>query len=248
VVPEERDGQEEQLGRMSFLDHLEELRSTLIASIVAFVGAGIVIWFFSGRVLDFLLAGIPVRSLYFTAPIEAFMTRMKLSFALGFLVSFPYILFRGWSFVSPGLFRKEKKLVVPLIVSSTFLFYLGAVFAYWVLIPVVLDFLLRFGTEMLEPLISVGKYFGFVTRLCFAFGLVFQLPLVIVSLTAMGVISARALLRQWRWAILLIFIAGAVLTPPDPASQLLMALPLVFLFLLSSALSVIIERRIKKRE
>lgn len=248
MVPEERDGQEEQLGRMSFLDHLEELRSTLIASIVAFVGAGIVIWFFSGRVLDFLLAGIPVRSLYFTAPIEAFMTRMKLSFALGFLVSFPYILFRGWSFVSPGLFRKEKKLVVPLIVSSTFLFYLGAVFAYWVLIPVVLDFLLRFGTEMLEPLISVGKYFGFVTRLCFAFGLVFQLPLVIVSLTAMGVISARALLRQWRWAILLIFIAGAVLTPPDPASQLLMALPLVFLFLLSSALSVIIERRIKKRE
>ncbi|HUV36795.1 MAG TPA: twin-arginine translocase subunit TatC [Patescibacteria group bacterium] len=247
-MPEERDGQEEQLGRMSFLDHLEELRSTLIASIVAFVGAGIVIWFFSGRVLDFLLAGIPVRSLYFTAPIEAFMTRMKLSFALGFLVSFPYILFRGWSFVSPGLFRKEKKLVVPLIVSSTFLFYLGAVFAYWVLIPVVLDFLLRFGTEMLEPLISVGKYFGFVTRLCFAFGLVFQLPLVIVSLTAMGVISARALLRQWRWAILLIFIAGAVLTPPDPASQLLMALPLVFLFLLSSALSVIIERRIKKRE
>ena len=97
-------------------------------------------------------------------------------------------------------------------------------------------------------IISVGKYFGFVTRLCFAFGLVFQLPLVIVFLTSMGIISARGLLRQWRWAILVIFIVGAVLTPPDPASQLLMALPLVFLFLVSAALSVIIERRIKKRE
>jgi sec-independent protein translocase protein TatC len=248
VVPEEQEEREDHLKKMSFLDHLEELRSTLIASIVAFVGTGIVIWFFSGRVLDFLLAGIPVRSLYFNAPVEAFMTRMKLSFALGFLVSFPYILFRCWSFVSPGLFRKEKRLVIPLVVSSTVLFYLGAVFAYWILVPVVLEFLLRFGTEMLEPLISVGKYFGFVTRLCFAFGLVFQLPLVIVFLTAMGVISARALLRQWRWAVLVIFIAGAILTPPDPASQLLMALPLVVLFFASAVLSLIIERRAKKRE
>ncbi len=247
-MPEEREEKDNQLRAMGFIEHLEELRSTLIASIVAFVGAGIVIWFFSGRVLDFLLAGIPVDSLYFNAPIEAFMTRLKLSFALGFLVSFPYILFRVWSFISPGLFRKEKKFVIPLVVSSTALFYLGAVFAYWILVPVVLDFLLRFGTEMLEPLISVGKYFGFVARLCFAFGLVFQLPLVIVFLTAMGIISARALLRQWRWAILVIFITGAVLTPPDPASQLLMALPLVFLFFASAVLSVIIERRIKKRE
>ena len=220
----------------------------LIASIAAFVGGGIILWFFSGYILDFLLAGIPVQSLYFNAPIEAFMTRIKLSFALGFLVSFPFILFRVWSFVSPGLFSKEKRFVVPLILSATILFYLGAVFAYWILVPVVLDFLLKFGTDMLEPLISIGKYFGFVTRLCFAFGLVFQLPLVIIFLTAMGAISARGLLRQWRWAILVIFITGAVLTPPDPASQLLMALPLVFLFLLSAGFSVIIERRIKKRE
>ncbi len=248
TLQDEREEQEQQLKRMSFLDHLEELRSTLIASIAAFLGAGIVIWFFSGRVLDFLLAGIPVETLYFTAPVEAFMTRLKLSFALGFLVAFPYILFRIWSFVSPALFQRERKLVVPLIVSSTVLFYFGVVFAYWIMIPVVLGFLLQFGTEMLEPLISVGKYFALVTRLCFAFGLVFQLPLVIVFLTAMEVISARSLLRQWRWAILIIFIAGAILTPPDPASQLLMALPLVFLFLLSTALSLFIERRRAAKE
>jgi sec-independent protein translocase protein TatC len=246
-VQEEQEEQEEQLSKMSFLDHLEELRSTLIASIAAFIGSGIVIWFFSGRILDFLLAGIPVGSLYFNAPVEAFMTRMKLSFALGFLVSFPYVLFRVWAFISPGLFNREKRFIVPLIVAATFLFYLGAVFAYWILIPVVLGFLLKFGTEMLEPLISVGKYFGFVTRLCFAFGLVFQLPLVIVFLTAMGVISAKKLLKKWRWAILVIFVTGAILTPPDPASQLMMALPLVFLFLISALLSVIIENRMKNK-
>jgi sec-independent protein translocase protein TatC len=96
---------------------------------------------------------------------------------------------------------------------------------------------------MLLPLLSIGKYFAFVARLCFAFGIVFQLPLVIIFLTSIGAISARTLLRQWRWAILVIFIAAAVLTPPDPASQLLMALPLVLLFLISVFLSMIIEKR-----
>jgi sec-independent protein translocase protein TatC len=247
-VPEESAGGEEQLKRMSFLDHLEELRSTIIASIAVFVCSGIVIWFFSGRVFDFLLRGIPVDSLYFNAPVEAFMVRLKLSFALGFLVSFPYILFRVWSFVSPGLFRRERRLVVPLIVASTVLFYTGVVFAYWIMIPVVLGFLLKFGTEMLEPLISVGKYFGFVTKLCFAFGLVFQLPLAVVFLTAMGVISARALLRQWRWVIVIIFVAAAILTPPDPASQILMALPLVVLYFASAVVSLVIEHRAEKKD
>ena len=203
----------------------------------------IVTWFFSGRILDFLLAGIPVENLYFNAPTEAFVVRIKLSFILGFLVAFPYILFRFWSFVSPGLFSREKRAVFPLVFVSTILFYVGVVFAYWILIPIVLDFLVRFGTEMLRPLLSVGKYFGFVARLCFAFGLVFQLPLVIVFLTGIGAISPRALIKQWRWAILVIFIAAAILTPPDPASQLLMALPLVALFLISVLLSMIIEKK-----
>lgn len=231
---------------MGFLDHLEELRSALIWSIVAWLATSIIIWFFSRHVLDFLLKSIPVESLYFHAPTEAFMIRLKLSFILGFLVSFPYILFRIWAFVAPGLFSREKRVVIPLVFPSTILFYVGVVFAYWILIPIVLDFLIKFGTDMLSPLLSVGKYFGFVARLCFAFGLVFQLPLVIVFLTSMGMISARALLRQWRWAMIIIFVAAAVLTPPDPTSQLLMALPLVFLFLGSVILSIVIEKRMQK--
>ena len=228
---------------MGFLDHLEELRSTLIACIVAWIGLSVVLWFFSGRTLDFLLDTVPVESVYFNAPTEAFMIRLKLSFILGFLVAFPFILFKFWSFVSPGLFSREKRIVFPLIFFATALFYLGVLFAYWVLVPIVLEFLVKFGTEMLQPLLSIGKYFAFVARLCFAFGIVFQLPLVIVFLTSIGAISARALLRQWRWAILVIFVTAAVLTPPDPASQLLMAVPLVLLFLVSVLLSLVIERK-----
>ncbi len=244
-MPEQKN---EEFKEMGFLDHLDEFRSTLIFSIVAWVVLSIVIWFFSGRILDFLLAGIPVDNLYFNAPTEAFITRIKLSFVLGFLVAFPYILFRFWSFVAPGLFFREKRAVFPLVFFSTILFYIGVIFAYWVLIPIVLDFLVRFGTEMLKPLLAVGKYFAFVARLCFAFGLVFQLPLVIIFLTGIGAISPRALIRQWRWAILVIFVTAAILTPPDPASQLLMAVPLVGLFLISVLLSMIIEKRKEKED
>lgn len=240
--------EEETLKEMGFLDHLEELRSTIIAVLVAWLGTSIVLWFLSKHVLDFLLSGIPVESLYFHAPVEAFMVRLKLSFITGFLVSFPYILFRIWAFISPGLFSREKRAVYPLILPASILFYAGAAFAYWVMIPIVLDFLIQFGTEMLSPLISVEKYFEFVARLCFAFGVVFQLPLVIVSLTALDIISPSALLRQWRWVVLIIFVTGAVLTPPDPASQLLMAIPLVLLYVISATLSLFIEKRRKRRK
>ena len=233
---------------MSFIEHLEEFRSVLISSLVAWIGLSIVIWFLSGHILDFLLKDIPVDSLYFHTPIGAFMIRLKLSFILGFLIAFPYVLFRVWEFVAPGLFQRERRFVFPLVFSATALFYIGVLFAYWILIPVVLGFLMRFGTDLLEPLLSVDKYFGFVARLCFAFGLVFQLPLVIVFLTSIELISAKTLLRKWRWAIVLIFITAAVLTPPDPTSQLLMALPLVLLFLVSAMLSLVIEHRIKKRK
>ena len=238
----------EKLEEMGFIDHLVELRSTIIWILAAWLGSSMVFWFFSGRLLDFLLSTIPVENLYFNAPVEAFMVRMKLSFITGALVSFPFALFKAWSFVSPGLFAREKRVIIPMILPSAVLFYVGVFFAYIVMVPLVLGFLLRFGTEMLEPLISVSKYFGFVARLCFAFGVVFQLPLAILFLSSIGVVSPRALLRQWRWAVIIIFAVGALLTPPDPASQLMMALPLVFLFLLSAVLALVFEKRRKRRE
>jgi len=237
------EGSEEKLREMGFLEHLEELRSTIIYSLVAWIFTSIVLWFFSRQILNFLLRDLPVESLYFLSPIGAFMVRIKLSFVVGFLVVFPYILFRVWAFVSPALFSREKKLVVPLISSSTVLFYLGVAFAYWILVPIVLRFLIKFGTELLQPLISVDRYFSFVARLCFAFGVVFQLPLIIIFLVSAGIISAVTLLKQWRWAVIIIFTASAILTPPDITSQLLMGVPLVVLFLSSAGIGLIIEKR-----
>jgi sec-independent protein translocase protein TatC len=244
-VAEER---KENLKEMGFLDHLEELRSTLIASLVAWVLASVVIWFFSAQILDFLIHHLPVKNLYFFAPGEAFTVRMKLSFVFGVLVAFPYLIYRAWRFVSPGLFRSEKSLVFPVISISVALFYLGLVFAYWVMMPFVLRFFVTFGTESLTPMLSVEKYFGFVAKLSFSFGLVFQLPLVVILLTWLGVVSARTMLAQWRWAIVIIFVAAAIFTPPDPISQICMALPLCVLFFASVAAAFAVERRAKRSD
>lgn len=238
----------ENLKEMGLLEHLEELRSTLIALLVAWVGASAILWFFSAPILEFLIHHLPVKDLYFFAPGEAFMVRTKLSFILGILVSFPYLLFRVWRFVAPGLFRKEKSLVSPVVVLSVVLFYLGLLFAYWVMMPLVLRFFVTFGTASLTPMLSVEKYFSFVAKLAFAFGLVFQLPLVVILLTWMGVVSPRTLLSQWRWAIIIIFSVAAILTPPDPISQICMAVPLCVLFFASVVASFAIQRRGKKSD
>jgi sec-independent protein translocase protein TatC len=233
----------EKLKEMNLLDHLEELRATLAASLIAWIGVSLIVWGFSRPVLDFLIRTLPVQTLYFYSPVEAFMVRTKLSFVIGILIAFPFIFYRVWRFVSPGLFKRERGLAFPLVVSSTALFYAGLVFAYLVMMPLVIRFFMKFATENLTPLFSVEKYFGFVAKICFAFGLVFQSPLVVVVLTWLGVVSARALLKQWRWAIVIIFAVSAVLTPPDIVSQIFMAVPLTVLFFGSCLASLLIERR-----
>ncbi len=238
----------ENLKEMHLLDHLEELRSTLVWAFLAWVIASIVLWFFSRQILDFLISTLPVKNLYFYSPVEAFMVRMKLSFLFGFLVAFPYVFFRIWLFVSPGLFSKERHFAMPLVVSSVVLFYTGIVFSYFVMMPIVLNFFLQFGSNYLMPLLSVEKYFSFVGKLCFAFGVVFQLPLVVIMLSWMGIVSARTMLRQWRWVIIVIFIVSAVLTPPDPISQIVMAVPLCVLYIGSTLIALLLERRRGKAE
>jgi sec-independent protein translocase protein TatC len=236
------------LREMSFLEHLDELRGVLVQSMVAFVGTSIVLWFFSGRVLDLLVADLSVEQLNFFAPTEAFMVRLKLSFVLGLMVTFPFILSRVWRFVAPGLFSNERKTVYPLLMASSALFYVGVVFCYVVLIPVVLDFLLGFGTGKLNPLISVNAYFAFVARLCFTFGLVFQLPIVVLMLSLAGIVTPGQLLRQWRYAVIIIFVVAAILTPPDPVSQVMMALPVLLLYIGSVFVAHLAVRRRRKED
>jgi len=241
--PSEINNNNNRLGEMSFLDHLGELRMVIIHSLVVFFVLSVVCWFFSGRILDLLIADLPVESLYFLSPIEAFMVRVKISFVLGLMGAFPFILFKTWAFISPGLFAHERRRIYPLVLSSSVLFYIGVAFCYMVLIPTVMGFLLSFGTEFLNPLISVVAYFAFVARLCFAFGIVFQVPIVVLLLSMLGIVTPGWLLRQWRVGIVVVFVGAAVLTPPDAVSLLMMAFPVLALYIASILVAYVVVRR-----
>jgi len=227
---------------MGLLDHLEELRGAIFQSAIAALVATVLCWFWSSDLLDLMIIPIKDQGVYFTAPNEAFLTRLKLSGAVGLFVVAPFIFFKIYGFVLPGLYRRERKVVTPLLLSTVLLFYTGVVFAFTVVIPQVIRFLLSFGTEALSPLIGVGPYFGFVSRLCLAFGLVFQLPLLVLVLSAIGLVKPRMLLRTWRFAVVIIFALSAVLTPPDIISQVMMAGPVLILYFGSVVVSLVVVR------
>ena len=232
-------------GEMTLLDHLEELRDTLLQSAVAAVVAAMGCWFVSAPLLDLLITPLSAagEKVYFHGPIEAFMTRLKIAAVCGLFVVVPFILWRVYRFVMPGLYHKERRVVVPLVVASTGLFYAGVAFAYVILIPKVVVFMLSFGTENLMPLIGIDPYFAFVSRLCLAFGLVFELPLAVFMLSVLGLVQPRQLLAWWRYALVIIVIVSALLTPPDVLSQLLMAGPVMILYLGSVLVSMAVVRR-----
>lgn len=238
-----RDEAELAAGSMSLIEHLEELRTTLIQSFVAVAVATLACWFFSARLLDLLVEPIAAHGVYFTAPNEAFLIRIKISVVVGCFLVLPFIFFKFYGFVMPGLYTSERRLVTPLLIASTGLFYLGVAFAFLVVTPQVIRFMLGFGTMTMEPLIGIGPYFAFVSRLCLAFGLVFELPLVVLFLSVMGVVDPRWLLGTWRYAVVLIAVFAAVLTPPDVASQLMMAVPVLVLYLGSVLVAMAITKR-----
>jgi len=234
-------------GEMSFLDHLDALRGVLVASAIAVLGTSVVYWFYSGRILDWLVAAVPVDYLIFSAPSEALMVRTRLSFTLGGLTSFPYVAYRVWRFVTPGLFANESRRIMSVVVASSVLFYVGTAFCYFFVAPAVVNFMLGYATEHVRPMITVGAYFDTVLRMCFAFGLVFQLPVAMLLISLTGLVTPGLFLRQWRWAIVIIFIASAIFTPPDPVSQVLMATPLCVLYIGSALVSLVVVRR-RERE
>ncbi len=234
--------------RQGLLDHLEELRTTLIHSAAAALIAAVLCWFVSGRLLDLMIIPIQDYGVYFTAPNEAFMTRLKLAGVMGLFVVAPFIFFKFYMFVLPGLHRREARVVTPLLVATVILFYTGVAFSYLVVIPQIIPFFMSFGTEVLSPLIGVGQYFSLVFRLCLAFGLVFQLPLLVLFLSFIGILNPRTLLRAWRLAVVVIFALSAVLTPPDVISQIMMAGPVLVLYLGSVLVAIVVTRRKRKED
>jgi len=232
---------------MSFLEHLDELRSVLFSSLLIMLVFAAVAWFFSERLLDFLVLHT-VGHAHFIKPLEAFMTRVKLALLLGLMAGLPFIAFRIWGFVVPGLLHHERRLLLPLVIWSTLLFFLGVAFATAALTPTMMRILMSFGTEHIEQTIAVGYLFDFVLKMALACGLLFQLPLVIALLSHVGLVTPGFLLAKWRHAIVIILIVAAVVTPGDGPSQLVLALPIIVLYFVSIWISAGIHRRKRSRE
>ncbi len=221
-----------------FLEHLEELRQRLIRCMIVVGIAFVVCYFFSKDIFSFLAKPLKQNlpegsSMIFINPAEAFLTYIKLSFYAALFFSSPYILYQAWMFVAPGLYAHEKRYVLPFMIVSVFLFVTGVAFAYFVVFPFGFRFLMGFATDLIRPAPSLKEFLSFSTMLLLAFGVVFELPVFVFFLTKMGVIDHTTLTRNRRYAVLIIFIVAAILTPPDVFTQLLMAGPLLALFEIS---------------
>jgi len=221
-------------GKMSFFDHLTELRSRIIWSLIpAGVGLGVALYF-TDRIMLFLqqplskLKSPPV----FLTPTEYFWTYMKVAMITGLFIAMPVILWNVWAFVAPGLHKHERRYAVPFVVVGSILFMLGGAFALLLVIPFAVQFLLNFGMEKgAQPMISIAAYIDFITKFTLAFGVVFELPVVITLLSMLGIVTPQFLSKNRKYAILINFIIAAILTPtPDIVNQTLMAGPLCILY------------------
>ena len=213
------------------------------------MGVGFVIaYFFSERLFQVLVTPLkevmPVGDqLIFTNLPEMFFAYLKVAFITGILASAPLIFYELWMFVAPGLYRKEKKYVIPFVIASTILFVGGALFGYFVVFPFGFKFFIGFSNEYVKALPSVKQYFSFAMKLLFAFGLVFELPVVIFFLTKMRIVTPELLRKKRKYAILLTFVLAAILTPPDVITQSMMAGPLIILYEIGILVSLLARKK-----
>lgn len=234
---------------MPFLDHLEELRWRILKSLGSVFLFTIITFPFSVFLLNFLtrpndLLKEPAK-LIFLKPTGMLMVRMEIAFTVGIIISLPVIFYQFWMFISPGLFPREKRYIIPAILLTTFCFILGAAFAYIILIPTVLPFLFQMGTESITANINITEYMSFVLRLILVAGLIFELPLLSFFLAKIGLITPAFLKKYRPYSIVIVFIFSAIITPPDPISQILMAFPLLLLYQISIWVAQVAYREVK---
>jgi sec-independent protein translocase protein TatC len=224
--------------KIPFTAHLDELRKRLIRCFIA-VGIGFVASYaFKEKLFDILIQPLtsvmnPGDKIIFTGLPEAFFTYLKVSFLSGLMLSVPVILYEFWMFVAPGLYKKERKLLIPIIILSSIFFLGGSLFGYFIVFPYGFQFFLSFSTDTIQALPSMKEYLGFASKLLLAFGLVFELPLVLTFLARLGIVSVDFLKTNRKFAILIFFVGAAILTPPDVVTQTMMALPLMLLYEIS---------------
>lgn len=234
--------------KQPFLSHLEELRHRLVVSAIA-VGVGFVIsYYFSETLFQVLVSPLKAvmpagERLIFTNLPEMFITYLKVAFIAGFMMAAPVVFYQLWLFIAPGLYQKEKKFVIPFVVFSTLLFVGGSLFGYFVVFPFGFKFFMGFTNEYVQALPSVKQYFSFSIKLLFAFGVVFELPVIVFFLAKMGMVTADFLKRKRKYAVLMTFVVGAILTPPDVITQCFMAVPLLILYEISIVVAKIAGRK-----
>ena len=243
---------------MSFWEHLEELRGRLVRMILAFVVGGGVAWFFKRQLLIWLTLPFVkawnsgphqgVAALHFPAPAALFLAYVRLAATGGAIFALPIVLYQIWAFIAPGLYSREKRFAIPFVVSSCGLFAAGGYFGWKVAFPVAFRYLLSFSGNLGEgidvvPTVMVSDYIDFVTHMLLAFGVAFELPVLAFFLSIAGIVDYKQLIKFFRYFIVVAFVISAVLTPPDPLSQLLLALPLCGLYGLSILVAMIFGRK-----
>ncbi len=245
VEPEEDDPLE---GRMTFLEHLDELRKRITHAVLALLVGFLIAFAFVERIFAFvferLAADVPGKTLIFTEPSEAFLLYIKIAALSGVLISSPYIMWQVWLFIAPGLYANEKKLAIPFVVMSSALFIAGAAFSHYMVFPVAWLFFAGFTNEYLVFTPRVEPVFSMYVKLVLALGLVFQLPVIMFVLAKLGLVTARFLIKNIKYAVLLIFIAAALITADaSPVTQALVAAPMLALYLISIGIVWLFGRR-----
>ncbi|SLM29746.1 Sec-independent protein translocase protein TatC [Desulfamplus magnetovallimortis] len=221
-----------------FLEHLTELRDRMVRCFIA-VGVGFVIaYFFKEKLFDILIAPLVMamgegQKMIFTGLPEAFFTYLKVSLLAGIIIAVPVLFYEFWMFISPGLYRQEKKFLVPVVILSIFFFIVGSSFGYFIVFPYGFQFFLGFASDTIQAMPSMKEYLGFSSKMLLAFGFVFELPLIITFMARMGLVTVPFLKKNRKYAVLIFFTGSALITPPDVVTQIMMAIPLMILYEIS---------------
>jgi sec-independent protein translocase protein TatC len=241
--------------KMSFLEHLEELRKRIIHALYAILGCFALMFYFMGDMNTYMLryftqtAAAGQVKLLATELTEGFMFQFKLALLAATVLAAPFVLMQVWLFIAPGLYAKEKKVVIPFVLSGTVLFGTGVWFAHRIAFPSMVTFLVSFGNEYLVMMPSLGLVFGWYVKMVLALGLIFELPVLVFFLARFGIVTAGFLVKKTKYAILIIFVIAALITPsPDPVNQLVFAAPMFVLYLVSIGVAWIFGKKRKPAE
>ncbi|MAV82064.1 MAG: twin-arginine translocase subunit TatC [Pelagibacteraceae bacterium] len=243
---------------MNFFDHIKELRSKLLYSIIFFIFSFIVCFYFSKDIFVFLAKPLTDilgegNGLIYTALQEAFLTNVKVAFFTAAFVSFPFFSYQIWTFIAPGLVAKEKSISLPTLIAIPFLFILGASCVYYLISPIAWKFFLSFQSSQSDVInitlqAKMNEYLSLMMTFIFAFGLAFQLPVILLLCIKFGILTVEQLVNFRKYAIVISFVFAAIITPPDPFSQLSLALPIILLYELSILISKFLNKRKSNKE